>query len=73
MRTCQPRQDRKVAAVSSHSYVPRHILAGANPAARAGDAFRSRVHGLLTFLTGGLNACLISYLPENGDPEHLPR
>ena len=47
IRTCKTRQDRKVAAVRSHSYVPRINLVGANPVVRAGSAFRDRVHDLL--------------------------
>ena len=47
IRTCKPRQDRKVAAVRSHSYVPRNNLAGVNLVVRAAGSSRNRVHGLL--------------------------
>ena len=45
-RTCEPRQDRKVATVSGNPWVPSGHLAGASDSRTAGRPPRSKVHDL---------------------------
>ena len=49
----EPRQDRKVAAVSKSARVPQGYLAGARARRTPWDAVRSAVHGLFFLLELG--------------------